>query len=69
MNTAVHTESLRCVQDARHFSNPTLRSTSFRFRGVIEISCLWHEVVNRKSLVCSERIKCVSSPHQLNITE
>ena len=44
MNTAVHTESLRCVQDARHFSNPILRSTSFRFRGVIEISCLWHEV-------------------------
>lgn len=43
MNTAVHTESLRRVQDARHFSNPTLRSTSFRLYGVVEISCLWHE--------------------------
>ncbi len=43
MNTAVHTESLRRVQDARHLSNPTLRSTSFRLYGVVEISCLWRE--------------------------
>ena len=28
MNTAVHTESLRCVQDARHFSNPTRNERS-----------------------------------------
>ena len=43
MNKAVSIESLPRVQNARHLSNPTLRSTSFRFRGVIEISCLWHE--------------------------
>ena len=33
----------RRVQDARHLSNPTLRSTSFRSYEVIEISCRWHE--------------------------
>ena len=43
MNKAVSIESSPRVQDARHLSNPTLRSTSFRSYGVIEISCLWHE--------------------------
>lgn len=43
MNTAVSIESLPRVQNARHFSNPTLRSTSFRLYGVVEISSLWHE--------------------------
>ena len=42
MNKEVWTKSRR-EQDARHLSNPTLRSTSLRLYGVIEISCLWHE--------------------------
>ena len=37
------------------FLKPHTALTPFVSCGVIEISCCWHEIVNRKSLVCSEK--------------